>query len=193
MSICGVRAAAALALAAGSAVGRDSEPVQPAAAGDRVAHEIYRAAQLHADHLQRDLRSWCSASCSIRSGSTANRKGAVAANWHESTTVEIVWTIIPFLIIIVMAMPATTHRGGDEGHQQRRPDHQGDRLPVEVGLRLPTRRGRGHRLPVAAGHAARADRRRNEPKTHQLPDRGRPSLWSCRSTRRCASSRPRTT
>ena len=34
-------------------------------------------------------------------------KGAIAANWHESTTVEIVWTVIPFIIIIVMALPAT--------------------------------------------------------------------------------------
>jgi cytochrome c oxidase subunit 2 len=34
-------------------------------------------------------------------------KGAVAADFHESTTVEIIWTIIPFLILIVMAIPAT--------------------------------------------------------------------------------------
>jgi cytochrome c oxidase subunit 2 len=34
-------------------------------------------------------------------------KGAVAANFHENTTVEIVWTVIPFIIIIVMALPAT--------------------------------------------------------------------------------------
>jgi cytochrome c oxidase subunit 2 len=34
-------------------------------------------------------------------------KGAKAANFHESTTVEIVWTIVPFLIVIMMALPAT--------------------------------------------------------------------------------------
>jgi cytochrome c oxidase subunit 2 len=34
-------------------------------------------------------------------------KGAIAASFHESTTVEIIWTIIPFLILIVMAIPAT--------------------------------------------------------------------------------------
>jgi cytochrome c oxidase subunit 2 len=34
-------------------------------------------------------------------------KGAVAANFHESTKVEIVWTVIPFLIVIGMAIPAT--------------------------------------------------------------------------------------
>jgi cytochrome c oxidase subunit 2 len=34
-------------------------------------------------------------------------KGAVAANWHESTTVEVIWTVIPFIIILIMALPAT--------------------------------------------------------------------------------------
>jgi cytochrome c oxidase subunit II len=34
-------------------------------------------------------------------------KGAVAADFHESTTIEIIWTIIPFLILIAMAIPAT--------------------------------------------------------------------------------------
>ncbi|MDX1452609.1 MAG: cytochrome c oxidase subunit II [Oleiphilaceae bacterium] len=35
-------------------------------------------------------------------------KGAVAAKFHESTTVEIIWTIIPVLILVAMAAPATT-------------------------------------------------------------------------------------
>lgn len=34
-------------------------------------------------------------------------RGHKAANFHESTTVEIMWTIVPFLIIIGMAIPAT--------------------------------------------------------------------------------------
>jgi cytochrome c oxidase subunit 2 len=34
-------------------------------------------------------------------------KGAKAADFHESTTVEIIWTIIPFIIVIGMALPAT--------------------------------------------------------------------------------------
>lgn len=34
-------------------------------------------------------------------------KGAVAANFHESTTVEIIWTVVPFIILIGMAIPAT--------------------------------------------------------------------------------------
>lgn len=33
--------------------------------------------------------------------------GHKAANFHESTTVEIAWTVVPFIIVIVMALPAT--------------------------------------------------------------------------------------
>lgn len=33
--------------------------------------------------------------------------GAKAAHFHENTTVEVVWTVIPFLILIGMAYPAT--------------------------------------------------------------------------------------
>lgn len=34
-------------------------------------------------------------------------QGAVAAQWHESTVVEILWTIVPLLILIAMSVPAT--------------------------------------------------------------------------------------
>ena len=34
-------------------------------------------------------------------------KGVTPATWHENTKLEIVWTIIPFLILIAMAVPAT--------------------------------------------------------------------------------------
>ncbi len=33
--------------------------------------------------------------------------GHKSANFHESTTVEIIWTIVPFVIVILMALPAT--------------------------------------------------------------------------------------
>ena len=36
--------------------------------------------------------------------------GHKAAQFHENTTVEIIWTVIPFLILLFMAWPATkTH------------------------------------------------------------------------------------
>ena len=34
-------------------------------------------------------------------------KGATAANFHESTTVEVVWTIVPLVILVAIAIPAT--------------------------------------------------------------------------------------
>ncbi|MEE8429564.1 MAG: cytochrome c oxidase subunit II [Gammaproteobacteria bacterium] len=34
-------------------------------------------------------------------------RGAVALNFHESTTVEIIWTTIPFVILVAIAVPAT--------------------------------------------------------------------------------------
>ena len=33
--------------------------------------------------------------------------GHKAETWHENTTVEIIWTIVPFVIVIAMALPAT--------------------------------------------------------------------------------------
>ena len=33
--------------------------------------------------------------------------GHKAANFHESITVELVWTVVPFIIVILMALPAT--------------------------------------------------------------------------------------
>ncbi len=35
-------------------------------------------------------------------------RGAVPATFHESTTVEIIWTSVPFLVLVGMAIPATT-------------------------------------------------------------------------------------
>jgi cytochrome c oxidase subunit II len=34
-------------------------------------------------------------------------KGHQAAHFHESTTVEIIWTVVPFIIVVLMALPAT--------------------------------------------------------------------------------------
>jgi cytochrome c oxidase subunit 2 len=34
-------------------------------------------------------------------------KGAVSANFHESVAVEIAWTVVPFIIVVGMALPAT--------------------------------------------------------------------------------------
>ena len=40
----------------------------------------------------------------------AHRKsrGVTPSHFHESTQVEVAWTVVPFLILLVMAVPATT-------------------------------------------------------------------------------------
>lgn len=34
-------------------------------------------------------------------------RGAKAAHFHHSTAIEIIWTLIPFIILVAMAFPAT--------------------------------------------------------------------------------------
>ena len=34
-------------------------------------------------------------------------KGAVAAHFHESTTIEVIWTIVPLAVLVLIAIPAT--------------------------------------------------------------------------------------
>lgn len=34
-------------------------------------------------------------------------QGAVAAKWSHNTTAEVIWTVVPILILVVMAIPAT--------------------------------------------------------------------------------------
>src|SRR5688572_22359305 len=34
-------------------------------------------------------------------------KGAKAAQFHENTTIEIVWTVVPLVVLVAMAWPAT--------------------------------------------------------------------------------------
>jgi len=67
--------------------------------------------KVHALHMR--IFYWC---CVIGAGVFAvmfysmfkhrKSKGAVPADFHESTTVEVAWTIVPLVILIVMAIPA---------------------------------------------------------------------------------------
>jgi len=100
-------------------------------------------------------------------------KGAVSANFHESVAVEIAWTVVPFLIVIGMALPATKvvvamkdTTNADltikaTGYQQ-------------VGLRLHQGRRRGHRLPGHPRHRAARGLQLGQPAAgRQLPAEGR--------------------
>ena len=52
-------------------------------------------------------------------------KGAKPADFHESTTVEIIWTVIPFVILIAMAIPAA-------GTLMRMEDVSGSEMTVKI-------------------------------------------------------------
>ena len=124
----------------------------------------------------------------------AHRKsvGHKAVPFHENTTVEIVWTIIPFFILIGMAWPATksvlalrdtsnpditikaTGYQWKWGYDYLKGEGEGIALysnlstPVRAGLQPPRRRAR-----TTCSRST--------------------STWSCRSARRSASSPPRAT
>lgn len=96
-------AAAALAMGATANAGYGVDILPPASP---IAQQIYN---LHAAIL------WvCAAIFVVVFGAMfysvfRHRKaaGAKAAHFHENTTIEVVWTIIPFLILIGIAYPAT--------------------------------------------------------------------------------------
>ena len=82
--------------------------------------------------------------------------GHKPANFHESVTVEVVWTIIPFLIVIGMALPATKVLVA-QGHQQRRPHHQGHRATSGSGATT-TSRAKAKAFPSCPRWTARIAR-----------------------------------
>ncbi|MDA8364236.1 MAG: cytochrome c oxidase subunit II [Gammaproteobacteria bacterium] len=96
--------AAALLLSAGSASAdirwNFQTPVTP------MAHQIY--------HLQDLMFGVCVAIFVIVFGvmfysifAHRKSKGHKPATFHQSTTIEVIWTVIPFLILVAVAVPAT--------------------------------------------------------------------------------------
>ena len=93
----------ALLFAAGAFAGYDVDILPPASA---VAREIY--------DLHWAILYVCAAIFVVVFGAMfwslfmhRRAMGAKAAQFHENTTVEILWTIVPFVILIGMAYPAT--------------------------------------------------------------------------------------
>jgi cytochrome c oxidase subunit 2 len=77
--------------------------------------------------------------------------GAKAAHFHENTVVEVIWTIIPFVILVAMAIPATRTVLDMKDASNADISIKGDGIPVEMGIRLPAGR---HPLPVESLDAA---------------------------------------
>jgi len=58
-------------------------------------------------------------------------QGAVAdTTLVHNTKVEIIWTAVPVIILIAMAVPGRAHPRRDRGHDENRAHHQSDRLSV---------------------------------------------------------------
>ena len=72
-------------------------------------------------------------------------------DFTHSTKLELIWTIVPILILVGSAWPATQHGDGPvrcrPQRRNGRDDHQGHRLPVDVALRIRRRGRRLHQPP----------------------------------------------
>ena len=77
-------------------------------------------------------------------------KGAVPASFDHNTNAEVIWTLIPVVILVAMAIPAARTLVKIEDATRLRTHDQGHRLPVEVAVRL--RRSRRELLLDARPH-----------------------------------------
>jgi hypothetical protein len=115
--------------------------------------------------------------CIVRFNKRAN---PTPARWSHNTTVEILWTVVPVLILMFIAI--FSFRLLFEDHDMPKPDLtvKVDRLSVVLGLRISrTRRSTNTPRPDER------DRRQGQAGT--CPTSWRPPRrWWCRSTRPCA-------
>ena len=62
------------------------------------------------------------------------------AKFTHNATVEVIWTVIPAVILVAMAIPAAETLIKNGGHPRLRAHDQGHRLPVALAVRLHRRR-----------------------------------------------------
>ena len=105
--------------------------------------------------------------------------GYQAANFHHSTTVEIIWTIIPFFILVGMAYPATKTIIAMKDTSSSGHHHQDDGLPVEMGLRLPDGEGEGISFLSSLVHPPARRSRTPRPRVRTICWKWT-TRWSCR-------------
>ena len=112
----------------------------------------------------------------------------------HSTKVEIIWTVIPIMILVAMAVPTAKTLIKIEDMGNVGAQHQGHGLPVEVGIRIPEpgrellldAQGRQQRsAPARLGH-------RPEPRSLTICSTWT-TRWSSRRAPRSASCSPRRT
>ena len=125
----------------------------------------------------------------------AHRKsvGHKAAQFHENTTVEIIWTVIPFLILIGMALPAT--KTVIAMKDTSNPDITIKATGYQWKWGYDYLKGEGEGISVlSATCPRRSDQIDNrKPEGRATTCSRSTTRWWCRSARRCASSPPPTT
>ena len=120
-------------------------------------------------------------------------KGAKAANFHESTTVEIAWTIVPFIIVIGMALPATKVVVAMKDTSAADLTIKATGIQWKWGYDYLKGEGEGIGFVSTLDTAQREMSDAGKPQRRRLPAARSTTRWSCRSTRRSASSPPPTT
>ena len=123
--------------------------------------------------------------------------GHKAANFHESVTVEIVWTIVPFIIVILMALPATKVLVAMKDTTNADLTIKATGYQWKWGYDYIKGEGEG------IGFVSTLDSSQREMSDNGGPSQGRDgrtttcsrstTRWWCRSTRKSASSPPPTT
>lgn len=101
------RAAAGLAMAAASAGAQAAFQLNFQEPASRVGERVH---DLHAIILIICVAIFVGVFGALGYSLYAHRKstGRTAAQFHENTAVEVLWTVIPFLILVLMAWPATS-------------------------------------------------------------------------------------
>ena len=121
--------------------------------------------------------------------------GHKAANFHESVVVEVIWTIVPFIIVILMALPATKVLVAQKDTTNADLTIKATGYQWKWGYDYLKGEGEGLSfISTLDSRAARDVRRRRQAATCPTTTCSRSTTrWWCRSTRRSASSPPPTT
>ena len=119
-------------------------------------------------------------------------EGAVAAQFHENTTIEIIWTLVPLVVLVAMAWPAT-----------RTMIEMKDASNADMAIKVTATSGAGTTTTSRKGCTSSRTCPRRATRSTSAKARARrrtrttswrwTARWWCRSARRCACSSPRTT
>jgi cytochrome c oxidase subunit 2 len=120
--------------------------------------------------------------------------GHKPANFHESVTVEIAWTVIPFIIVILMALPATKVLVAMKDTTNADLTIKATGYQWKWGYDYLKGEGEGIGFISTLDHAPRdVQQRRQGPAGLTTTCSRSTTRWWCRWARRSASSPPPTT